>query len=394
MLVPVIRALRTAAPGLEPVLMALTVGHARARAMGERPLGYADFLHLTDPDRARAHGRRLLPENTSPDVPEDESLAYLGINYLELEARLGVAGAAKAYAETGRRAFYPLGFFERVIDDLAPAAVISTNAPRSEAAALAAGHGRGLPTVGMVDLFALDTDPYTTRRPRPDLTCVLAPSVRDRLLGHGFPAEGVRVTGNPSFDGLVSPETEAEAAAFRAARGWAGKRVILWAGHEEIATHPDSDVAIGPGLALAAEATLRAYVAARPETALLIRYHPAQWHRFPRQPDSARVHFAVPTDAPAQPQILAADVCVSQGSTVGLEAAIAGKPSITLENAPTALNAFSMAKLGVTTGVWGVEALPAALDAAAGPDRASEFATDGRAADRVAAAILDLVGGG
>ena len=151
MVLPVIRELEALLPGVDCQLMALTTGHLKARAV--RPtLGYKDFLHLVDADAVRSWGERLSEGNTSPDVPADETIAYLGINYLDLIAQHGEVGAADLYREQGRYGFRPLHFMRRVIDAVQPDVVVATNSPRSEQAALdVAGEG-GSPSVGMVDL--------------------------------------------------------------------------------------------------------------------------------------------------------------------------------------------------------------------------------------------------
>ena len=184
MVLPVIHELERLLPGVNCPLMALTTGHLKARAV--RPtLGYKDFLHLVDANAARAWGERLSEGNTSPDVPTDETIAYLGINYLELIAQHGEAGAAEIYREQGRYGFRPLRFMQRVIETLQPDAVVATNSPRSEQAALESARALGIPTVGMVDLFGLDSDTFVMRETKPDWTCVISDLVRDRLLARG-----------------------------------------------------------------------------------------------------------------------------------------------------------------------------------------------------------------
>ena len=119
MVLPVIRELEALLPGVDCQLMALTTGHLKARAV--RPtLGYKDFLHLVDADAVRSWGERLSEGNTSPDVPADETIAYLGINYLDLIAQHGEVGAADLYREQGRYGFRPLHFMRRVIDAVQP----------------------------------------------------------------------------------------------------------------------------------------------------------------------------------------------------------------------------------------------------------------------------------
>lgn len=387
MLLPVMRALRAQWPAVDCRLLALTTGYKTAIAAGEQPLGYQDFLHLFDRTAAIAWGERLLGNNSSPDVGREESLAYLGLNYLDLVAQYGEQAAAQRFAAAGRHGFHPLHFMQRVLDELQPAMVVATNSPRSEAAALQAAIERGLPSLGMIDLFGLEGDGYL-HRPQPQWTCVLAPAVRERVIAAGFPPDSVVVTGNPAFDGLQSPANQALAQRFLADRGWQGLSPILWAGQFEPPNFSATD-SDRSRFARQAEDTLRALVAARPDLALVVRYHPGEWQFFPRGADSERIHFSEPLAEPIHPLILAARAVVVQNSTVGLEAAIAGKPVVSLEASVSVRQSFSLAALGVSTGCDSFAQLPALLDRllAAPAGTPGAYASDGHAADRVAAVI-------
>lgn len=394
MILPVMRQLRLMSPGTECVLLALTTGYARAVKAGEAPLGFRDFLHLSDRDTVMAWGRRLHAGNSSPDVSEEESIAYLGTNYLDLIEQYGEEGAAAHYARDGRYGFKPLNFMRRLFDEVRPDAVVATNSPRSEQAALEVAVERGISSMGMVDLFGLDSDTYVLRQVKPDYTCVIADSVRDRLLARGFPAQGVRVTGNPAFDGLFDPENRARADAFLESRGWQGKKVILNAGAWEPMAHPDTDIPAGRSFPIAIEGILREYVRQRPDTALILRYHPGDWFEYPRQPDDPQVHFSEPPNEPIHPLILAASVVTNTNSTVGLESAVSGKPVISIENSPSVHVWFSLAHLGVSHPSPTHLDLPATLDRVlADPQPMRSFQSDGRAAGRVAAVLLEALGG-
>jgi len=392
MVLPVIRELDTLLPGVDCQLMALTTGHLKARAV--RPtLGYKDFLHLVDAEAARRWGERLIEGNTSPDVPADETIAYLGINYLDLIAQYGEAGAADIYREQGRYGFRPLHFMRRLIDAFQPDVVVATNSPRSERAALDVALERGIPTVGMVDLFGQDDDTYLHRPAKPWRTCVLSQRVRERLLAAGFVPEGIVVTGNPAFDGLLAPLNHEAAQQFLHERGWIGLRPILWAGHSEPRGHPATPVPPGPGLALEVEGLLRGLVRQDPRLALIVRYHPSQWHRFSPEPLQERVHFSVPTQEPIHPLILASALVVVQNSTVGLEAAVTGKPVLSVENAPSVHIGFSLARMGVSTPCPTPQDLaqlvPELLSRPASVP--TEYASDGRAARRVAVVVQSVL---
>ena len=397
MVLPVIRELETLLPGVQCQLLALTTGHLKAKAVRPDSLGYKDFLHLVDADAVRAWGERLAEGNTSPDVPRDETIAYLGINYLDLIAQHGEAGAADLYREQGRYGFRPLHFMRRLMDALQPDAVVATNSPRSERTALDVAGERGLPAIGMVDLFGLDSDTYVLHNPKPAWTCVISEGVRERLIARGFQADGVVVTGNPAFDGLFSADNQTRARAFLAERGWQDLKPVLFAGHWEPQAHPATPVPVGRALPREIEAVLREAVRARDDLALIVRYHPSDWTQYPRLPDEARIHFSEPPREPIHPLILASQAVVVQTSTVGLESAVGGKPVISVENSPAAHVWFSLAQQGVSTPAATPAHLPAVLDAVlAGRGQAADpsFRSDGHAAQRVASVVKNVLAGG
>ena len=389
MVLPVMKQLRLLDPHVECVVLALTTGYRLAQTAGEQPLGYKDFLHLVDAPAALQWGEILLGNNSSPDVTREESVAYLGINYLDLIAQHGEPGAAQLYAEKGRYGFAPLNFMNRLFDALNPDVVIATNSPRSEEAALTVAVARGIPSVGMVDLFGLDGDTYVLRETKPDLTCVISEPVRQRLVQRGFDSNTVLVTGNPAFDGLFSPENACLAAEFIQRQGWRGLTPILWAGHKEAAGFGASSTSSGHEFALRVETQLREFVRERADCALIVRYHPSEWHTFPRLDRQVRVYFSVPSQEPIHPLILAAKAVVVQNSTVGLQAAVAGIPAVSLEYAPSIAGSFSLAGMGVTTPCFNEADLPGVLNQSllAQTHCPTAYVSDANAARRVAAVI-------
>jgi hypothetical protein len=389
MLLPVIAAMERASSQIECLLMALTLGHRKAAAV--RPcVGYRDFWPLVDERVGRKWGERLLKGNESPDVPREETIAYLGINYLDLIEQLGEDGAADHYRQHGRRGFAPRGFMRRVIEYLTPDVVVATNSPRSEQAALEAGHLWGVPTLGMVDLYGLVTDPFVHRAIKPTTTCVLWPSVRDRLLSLGFDAQAVKVTGNPAFDSLFSLPVQTDSARLIEEKGWSDLHRILWAGHAE----PD-----GREYPRRVERTLVNYVHEHPEVALAIRYHPTDWSEYPRPAAHPRIHFSETPRESLHPLLMAMNTVVVQVSTVGLEAAVAGKRVLALQDSQYAQRLHNPAQLGIATACPTVDHLPSLLDRVLAGDRSLDsqlsiprHSSDGHAAARVAHEVLALAG--
>ena len=348
MVLPVMHQLRLLDPKIECVLLALTTAYPLAKKAGERPLGYKDFLHLVDAPSAVRWGEILQGNNFSPDVTREESIAYLGINYLDLIAQHGEAVAAHLYAEKGRYGFLPMRFMNLLIEMIKPDVVVATNSPRSEEAALTAAVSRAVPCVGMIDLFGLDSDSYVLRTIKPDWTCVISDSVRDRLMSRGFASDGVIVTGNPGFDGLFTPQNRGLADAFVARKGWQGRDIIFNAGAWEPASHPNTDIPVGRSFPIEIERILRQFVKSRANTALIQRYHPGDWFKYPRLSEQPYVHFSEPPNEAIHPLLLASNVVVVTNSTVGLEAAVAGKSVVSIENSPSVHCWFSMAELGVS----------------------------------------------
>lgn len=422
MMLPVLKALRARLPGAHIDLLALTTARRAALDAGEAPLGYADLLHLLSPEeqtQALDLGRALQTGNTHPDIPEAETLAYLGINAWDLQRQLGAVAAQQVLTEKGRHGFYPIGFFRRVLSQFKPDLVLATNSPRSEQAVVDAASEAGVPSLSMLDLFGLAAPPevrertsppegerkpgggasafvgdaFAARTRHPSRVCVLSDAVRDNLMRAGWAPEIIAITGNPAFDALHSAATRQAAAAFRAQLGWQDKKVVLLAAHPEPRSHPDTRWPEGDALPLAMEAELRRWTQTRPDAALIVRHHPNHWHRYPRLPDSPEVHFSVPGAEPIDPLILAADGVVVQTTTVGLQAASVGIPVLAMQCSPGALSAFSFATLGIARGVADVPDLPAAVNAVL--DHRPEPTTWARptlAADAVADEALALLG--
>lgn len=332
MCLPVMRALREQVPGVEARILALTTAAGVARRAGEQPLGFRDFIAGEQGARALRYGEALLGEQQHPDVAREESLAYLGLNFLEWVEALGEDAAWRRWRASGRQGFLPVRRLRRILQELRPDVVVATNSPRSEQAAIEAAQALGIPTLSMVDLFALPGDPYRARSVHADRITVLSEATRRNLLEAGVDPQRIVVTGNPAFDALAGAQAQAEATRFRAGRGWGERPIVLWAGHME---PDDADPRwAGAALGQAVQQRLVDFTLAREEAALAVRYHPNEWHRFTPPPPHARLHWSQPDREPLLPVLAAADAVVVQATTVGAQAHAAGKQVIGLAFSP------------------------------------------------------------
>jgi hypothetical protein len=192
---------------------------------------------------------------------------------------------------------------------------------------------------------------------------------------------------------LFEPQEVQAAAQFIELRQWAGLKVVLWAGNlEEPADNVPAHYA-GTGLATLVERRLRAWAESRPDVAVIVRYHPAQYHLFEDLGSHPRVYVSNPIADRLPPQLNACDCVVTQMSTVGFEGALLGKRLLALSFSPMVHNAdFDYGKLGIGESVASLDDLVPALDrqasARGNPDA---FPPPGPATPRVVARVLSMM---
>ena len=395
MVLPVLRELRNRRPDLEIHLLALTTARAAAAAeFGANAFGFAELLARWPDAKAELEGRRLLDESRHPAVAEDESIAYLGLNWIDLVRECGEEQARNRYAQQGRGAFYPIGTMRRLLAELRPDFVLATNSPRAEQAVLQAAVEADIPSLALFDLFPIEHDPYAARPVLAHHTVVISPAACDVLTRAGMHRSSIVVAGNPAFDSLEDPAHHASARRLRKRLGWEKKWVVLYAGYAEPVA--SDRWPSGTAFPVAIEDCLRAWVKAHSDTALIIRQHPNNWHLFCGVWDARghdpRVHVSMPAESGVEESILASDVVVVQVSTVGVQAAVAGRRVLSMEESPSIGSAgFSWAKFGIAHGVPELGCLAAALDNARRESRPSRLQIPSPAAPRIAQLVAETL---
>jgi hypothetical protein len=308
----------------QPVYLALTTAAAMAKQAGIPTLGFQDVMTPAD-TRARSKGRELVEELQVQAADRDESIAYLGLSYIDLEDRIGAEDAAEQYRRYGRQAFLPLGILERVINKCRPALVIATNSPRAEQAAIQTARTMHVPSVCLVDLLGIWERELLAKPDYADAVCVLNEAVRQTLIDAGRPQQQVHVTGNPAFDTVNDPALVAAGAQYRREAGWDGLHVCLYASSPEPAGIPGVAGTGDPSFPRRVERELIAAVQDNPALALWVRRHPSE----ARADDvAALAHPRIrvsPPEMPLHAAIHASDEVIVSVSTVGVEADLAGK---------------------------------------------------------------------
>ena len=387
-LAPVALALRAA--GQPFVFLALTTAKAYLDRLGLATIGFADLPDVAQA-QVQAHGQRLAAALPAGGVVEpEETVAYLGLNYRDLETEYGVDGAAEQYRQHGRQAFLPVPTLVAAIQKYRPQLVVTTNAPRAERAAVLAAGRCGVPALCVVDLFAVHEMKWVAVPGFGDLVCVLNAAVRDAFVAFGREPERVLVTGNPAFDCLHAPEVIAAGDAMRRDRGWNdGVITLLWASQIESATHPFTGQAGDPSLPRRIEQYLRAYVARQSGYRLVVRYHPSEREQFVAQPGVA---FSACNEELGA-LLHAVDLVVVTASTVGLEASLAGRAVITVDDSIYRADA-PYSEMGIATGSPTVEDLGRVIGEVAARIKSVDdtaTATGASATAQVLAAIRTLL---
>ena len=358
MLIPVAQALTASGLG-RPVVLALTTAAPAARAAGLEVVQFKDFVAPGD-EAALAHGRRLMAALGAPVADADETTAYLGLSFADLVAEVGLQEAEARYLATGRQAFLPIATLTRILKKIRPDVVVATNSPRAERAAIVAAGQLGIPSVCVVDLFAIDEVKWIGAADYADRICVLNESVRQFLIASGRRAAQVVVTGNPGFDALNSAAAMAQGQTLRHTQGWVGKRVMLWPIQVEPATHPFDGRTGKPELPSQALAQVMAWVLTRSDVVLCIRARAGEPAPVIADlSDSGRV-VLTGQDWPLAPLLHATDLVVTLSSTVGLEGHLAGCRLVQVTGSVFD-NAMPLARYGIADEAVAVAELPDAL---------------------------------
>ncbi|HSV36748.1 MAG TPA: UDP-glycosyltransferase [Ramlibacter sp.] len=384
MVVPVARALLASGQASVQVL-GLTTAAPVVSAAGLPLLQFKDFVARGDAP-AVAKGRELLAAMGDVQDPE-ESAAYLGLCHADLEAEAGEAEAQRRYAQIGRQAFLPVRTMKRILQDVQPDLVVVTNSPRAERAAVIAAGELGIPSVCMVDLFAVDEVRWIGAADYAQRVCVLNEGVRDFLVAAGRTPEQVVVTGNPAFDVLSDTVHAQRGAQLRQQQGWQGRKVLLWPSQAEPAIHPFDGSLGDPALPQRVLDRLAAWTIAHEDAVLCVR--PRAGEAAPALPCSDRIVVTGQDWALAE-LLHATDVVVTLTSTVGLEGHLCGARLVQVLGSVFDA-AMPLARFGVADAAVPLDGLDEALDRwTAAPRREAGGRPEG-ATQRVAAVLAEFL---
>lgn len=388
MMVPLIRYLEDH-PEYQLKVLALTTAGSVLEKEGIPHYGFRHFIENQDTE-ALQWGKRLAQSMPVGKVPQEETIAYMGLSYMDLIQRLGEQKAEQKYAELGRQAFCPVTILKRILKKIQPDLLITTNSPRAEKAAVFSARKLGIPSICLVDLFALWEAEWIKDHQYADKICVLSEYVKNIIVKAGRDPQDIIVTGNPAFDRLTEKHLPDKSRNLRTRKHWGNSKVILWCSQPEPKAHPMTGTPGNPELPRKIENILIDLLPRHPQWRLVFRPHPndnVQFHNLPE-----RVEVSSSEDD-LEVLLHAIDCIITMTSTVGLQGAMLGKPFLTIEMSVFTPDA-PYSDMGIAYGVDKLvnieEALINILDKNWQPEIPSPI-SDGKATDNVVRVIQSML---
>lgn len=355
MLIPVIKQLQQNKK-LKLIILGLTTAGS---VLSEHSIPYIGFNDLLEPDNtyARSWGQRLVGEKVEGSiVPYEESVAYMGLSYVDLEIEHGEKKAAELYAIYGRQVFNPLLTIKKFLKSESPDILVATNSPRAERAAINVAKQLGIPSLCLVDLFAIQEVTWIGKPSYADKVCVFSDYVKSMFIEHGRYDHEIVVTGNPVFDSLE--KYQGRTGYFRQKFSFESKKkVVLWASQPEPKIHPISGQLGDPMLTRKIENSLVEIARKNVDFQFIFRLHPSEDRSYSSLPDNVYVSDASDNIY----EILSlSDVVITMSSTVGFEAFILGKDLITIDLSVVTED-VPYSKMGISHGLTSLEDIEPAL---------------------------------
>ena len=136
-------------------ILALTGAKLVTDFLKIKSFGYKDFVEDKDKKKVKYYGAKLLKENYNPEsgIEEEESLYYLGINWLDNIEKFGEEKTERLYKKIKRHSFLPVNFFEKILKKNNYDLLVVTNSPKSERAAVLAANKLKIKSIRIEDLF-------------------------------------------------------------------------------------------------------------------------------------------------------------------------------------------------------------------------------------------------
>lgn len=347
-------------PRIELLCLGFTTARAVFEAAGFDVMGAKDMLGPED-KAWLVLAEPLLERKQHAAIDPEDARAYYAIGLKDLSASIGLDAALSCIRMQGRQCFEPIATCRALLERLEPDLLVTSTCPRSELALNKAARSLQIKALAVGDLFLRHESAYVCAPDYASHLSVIAESVGQRLRNQGCSSE-IHVCGNPAFDSLFDPACQMLAETFRKSLGLdSSNHLLLWA------CHPAVKVLTGRQFVepMAMLSALEDYAARHSGVRLLIRQHPSA-PLFAADQEVRHGSICAP-DLPLETCLNAVDQVVLEVSTVGLQAALLGKPLVTISRGEQS----DYGELGLSVDVDDLAVMSDALDLRKKPDLAA-----------------------
>ena len=327
------------ARGDQPEIIGFTTAYSELCKENLHALTVSSLLNEGEDDEWLALADEFASSVSHPKVSPEDTRAYFAIGLKDLAAKTSQSEAIEQVKQKGRQAFEPVETMRRYLRKTKPDFVVTTTSPRFELALLKAARLEGIPHLAIGDLFLVKESEYMAAPLYAEHIAVLSDAVANNLVRLGVPEKSLHVTGNPAFDNLslIMQDTDRRRR-LRNRLAMTDKTVILFPA-------PSAKIsAIGRPFADIRQVVsqLEQFCANHSDYAFIIRQHPNAPLALPELQHGYLDDGSLLT---AEEAILTADIICVESSTMGLQAALTGKPVFTINFADYVLYPqFGLAK--------------------------------------------------
>jgi len=315
-LIPIIKVLEER--GVNYEMLALTAASPLMDKLNIKHKKITDYVKVDDP-LIRKYGEILFEghHNSYIGITENESIAYLGSNFLEIVETYGEEQAYRIYKKEGINSFFPLKLAMRVLEEESPDILITTESPRMESALLRAASLKGINNFCILVLFPFLFKERLIRNDYVKNICVVNEKIKKLLIEFGRTPETVFVTGNPGFDLLYEEDPiKVRNTLRRKMRLNDHEKLVLWIDRPEQINSNFLNTDI--------KKEISTFCLKRNDYKSCIRFHPNS----NSYETEAPFDFISLSDEPLKDILLAADIVISMTSTAGYEALLLNKKTI------------------------------------------------------------------
>ena len=257
-------------------------------------------------------GKRFIDDNNidCSKIGELDSIIYYGCNVKDYISNFGEKDLNYLYSIYGRSIFLPIKTIDEIINIECPDAILTTNSPRFERAALLVGRRNKIDTFSIEDLYGtsrLLSPKDSNKTYWGDYIFVINRVAENNLKTKNLDVKKIFITGQPCFDVEFNKNEKVE-----------GKnKIVLWASQNT----NDKDIIL--------EDLLKAFSKIK-DKILIIKPHPNDnyFHIQKRIKNHRNVYIA--QEGNIEEMIEKSDALVTEFSTCGINAILMNKPLLVI----------------------------------------------------------------